>query len=155
VGIVERFLASQSQKAQQAERRINAQGSNTMTGLASRFFGSAIVYALLGMTLGLIMGMTGDHSQMPTHAHLMLLGWVSFALFGVVYHLFPSAAANRLAPVQCWVAEISLIVLIVGLFLLFSGQSSADPVAAIGATGLLASMILFAIIAWPVVRGAK
>ena len=60
-----------------------------MTQLASRFFGSAIIYAVLGMTLGLVMGMTQDHSQMPTHAHLMLLGWVSFAIFGVFYQMFP------------------------------------------------------------------
>jgi cbb3-type cytochrome oxidase subunit 1 len=125
-----------------------------MTQLASRFFGSAIIYAVLGMTLGLVMGMTQDHSQMPTHAHLMLLGWVSFAIFGVFYQMFPSAAANRLANVHFWLSQASLIVLLIGLFLIFSGQSSADPIAAIGSTGLLASMILFAVIAWPVVKSA-
>lgn len=123
-----------------------------MTQLASRFFGSAIIYAVLGMTLGLVMGMTQDHSQMPTHAHLMLLGWVSFAIFGVFYQMFPSAAANRLANVHFWLAQASLIVMLIGLFLIFSGQRSADPVAAIGSTGLLASMILFAVIAWPLVK---
>lgn len=125
-----------------------------MTRLAGRFFGSAIIYAVLGMTLGLVMGMTQDHTQMPTHAHLMLLGWVSFAIFGIFYQMFPSAAANRLADVHFWLAQVSLIVLIVGLFLIFSGHASADPIAAIGSTGMLASMILFGVIAWPVVKGA-
>ena len=80
-----------------------------MTQLASRFFGSAIIYAVLGMSLGLVMGITQDHSQMPTHAHLMLLGWVSFAIFGVFYQMFPAAAANRLAQVHFWLAQSSLI----------------------------------------------
>ena len=66
-----------------------------MTQLASRFFGSAIIYAVLGMTLGLVMGMTQDHSQMPTHAHLMLLGWVSFAIFGVFLPNVPGRVPYR------------------------------------------------------------
>jgi heme/copper-type cytochrome/quinol oxidase subunit 1 len=99
--------------------------------------------------------MTRDHSQMPTHAHLMLLGWVSFAVFGVFYQMFPNAAANRLAQVHFWLAQASLVVLLIGLFLIFSGQPSADPIAAVGSIGMLASMILFGIIAWPVVKGAS
>jgi cbb3-type cytochrome oxidase subunit 1 len=125
-----------------------------MTGLASRFFASALFYAVLGMTLGLAMGMTHDHTQMPTHAHLLVVGWVSFAIWGFFYHTFPSAAANRLANMHFWLAEVSLIVLITGLFLLFNGQASAEPLAAIGSIGLLASTVVFAIVAWPLVRGA-
>lgn len=125
-----------------------------MTGVARRFFASAIVYAILGMALGLIMGMTQDHSQMPTHAHLLLVGWATFALFGLFYHAFPGAAANKLAHVHFWLAEVSLIVLIIGLYLIFNGYSGADPIAAIASIGLLASMILFGFIAWPVLKDA-
>ena len=50
-----------------------------MTGLAARYFGSAIVYAILGMILGLVMGITHDHTQMPTHAHILVVGWVAIA----------------------------------------------------------------------------
>jgi len=124
-----------------------------MTGLAARFFGSAIAYAVLGMVLGLIMGITKDHAQMPTHAHLLVIGWVSFALFGFFYHLFPGAAASRLAHVHFWLAQASFVTLIVGLFLIFSGHENADPIAAVSSVGLLLSTILFAAIAWPVVRG--
>jgi heme/copper-type cytochrome/quinol oxidase subunit 1 len=126
-----------------------------MTGLAARFFGSAIIYAVLGMLLGLVMGMTHDHSQMPTHAHLLVVGWASFALFGVFYHLFPSAAEHRLAVAHFWLAQISFISLITGLFLLFSGQPSAEPVAALSSVGLLASMVLFGVIAYPIVGGKR
>jgi cbb3-type cytochrome oxidase subunit 1 len=125
-----------------------------MTGVARRFFASAIIYAILGMTLGLIMGMTQDHSQMPTHAHLLLIGWATFALFGLFYHAFPSAAANALARVHFWLAEVSLVVLVIGLYLIFSGNPGADPVAAVASIGLLASMILFGFIAWPVLKSA-
>jgi cbb3-type cytochrome oxidase subunit 1 len=122
-----------------------------MSGLAARFFGSAVVYAVLGMLLGLVMGITKDHSQMPTHAHILVIGWVSFAIFGFFYHLFPQAAANRLAPAHFWLAQVSFVLLIVALFLLLSGNTAIDPIAAVGSTGYLMSMILFAAIAVPVV----
>ena len=124
-----------------------------MTGNAGRFFASALIYAVLGMMLGLFMGMTQDHSQMPTHAHFVLIGWVTFALYGFFYHAFPSAAVNRLANAHFWMAEISLIVLLAGLFAIFGGKPDlGEPFAAIGSIGILLSMILFAFIAWPIVR---
>jgi hypothetical protein len=123
----------------------------TMTGLSARFFGSALVYAILGMALGLHMGMSHDHTQMPTHAHIMLVGWVSFALIGFFYHLFPATANGWLPRLHFWLAEASFLVLTAGLLLIFAGNAKADPIAGIGSIGLLASMILFAIIAWPVV----
>lgn len=126
-----------------------------MTGLAARFFGTAIVYAILGMMLGLVMGMSKDHTQMPTPAHLLVIGWVSFALFGFFYHLFPERAASHLATVQFWLAQVSFVTLIVALYLLFGGATSADPLAAAGSVGILAAMVLFGIIALPVLRSGR
>jgi cbb3-type cytochrome oxidase subunit 1 len=124
-----------------------------MPGNAGRFFASALIYAVLGMMLGLFMGMTQDHSQMPTHAHFVLIGWVTFAIYGFFYHAFPSAAVNRLANAHFWMAEISLVVLLAGLFAIFGGKPDlGEPFAAIGSIGILLSMILFAFIAWPIVR---
>jgi cbb3-type cytochrome oxidase subunit 1 len=123
-----------------------------MKGLAARFFATAVVYSLLAMTLGLVMGMTQDHTQMPTHAHLALIGWVSFALYGVFYHLFPDAAARPLAVTQFWFAQAGFVVLIVGLFLIFRGVEAAEPLAAIGSLGILISAVLFAVVALPTLR---
>ncbi len=126
-----------------------------MTGLASRFFASAIIYGVLGMALGLFMGMTEDHAQMPTHAHVMLIGWVSFAIYAFFYHTFPSAAASRLAPVHFWLAQAGFLTLITGLFMIFGGRPSAGPIAGIGSMAFLASMILFGVIAWPTMMGKR
>src|SRR6267142_3406575 len=125
-----------------------------MKGLSARFFGSALVYAILGMVLGNVMGASDDHSQMPTHAHLMLIGWVSFAIFGFFYHLFPERGATLLARLHFWLAQASYIVLVVALYLIFSGQPDiGEPIAAAGAVGSLLAMLLFAVVALPVVRG--
>ena len=127
-----------------------------MKGLSARFFGSALVYAILGATLGNVMGASGDHSQMPTHAHLMLIGWVSFAIFGFFYHLFAERAATLLARLHFWPAQATYIALVIALYLIFSGQPDAgEPIAAAASIGYLLSMVLFALVALPVVKGAR
>ncbi len=127
-----------------------------MTGLSARFFGTAVIYAILGMSLGLFMGITHDHTQMPTHAHLLVVGWVSFALYGFFYHLFPKAAARALALAHFWLAQVSFVALVIGLFLLFNGHAQAEPIAAVASIGLLLSAIVFAVVAFPFLssRGA-
>ena len=53
-----------------------------MRGIARGFFASAVVYGLLGMLLGLDMAIRHDHVELPTHAHIMVVGWLTFAIFG-------------------------------------------------------------------------
>jgi heme/copper-type cytochrome/quinol oxidase subunit 1 len=127
-----------------------------MRGVSAWFFGSAVVYGILGMLLGNVMGVTQDHSQLVTHAHMLLIGWVSFALFGFFYHLFPARAASVLARMHFGLAQLSYLVLILGLFLIFSGNTTpGEPIAGVSSMAYLLSMILFAIVALPVVRGGR
>lgn len=122
-----------------------------MKGLPAAFFASAILYAVLGLVLGNVMAASGDHSQMVTHAHVMLIGWVSFAIFGLFYHLFAERSVTLLARVHAWLAQVSFIALVVGLFAIYAGQESAgSPIAAVGSIAYLASMVAFAAVALPV-----
>ena len=115
-----------------------------MTGLAARYFGSALLYGVLGMALGLVMGLTQDHGQMPTHAHIMVIGWVSFAIFGMFYSTYGSAVPKLIAQVHMWLAQISFAVLVIGLYLIYSGKTQFDPLAAIGSTAYAVSFLIFA-----------
>ena len=105
------------------------------------------------MVLGNGMGARGDHSQMPTHAHLMLVDWVSFAIFGFFFHPFPERGDTLLARLHFWLAQASYIVFVIALYLIFSGQPDiGEPIAGGASIGLLLSMVLFALL---VVRGAR
>ena len=118
-----------------------------MQGTARLFFTLAVVYAICGMLLGLYMGISGNLLEMPTHAHIMLAGWVSSAIFAFFYLQFPAINASRIATVHFWLQTISAIVMIGSLFILYGGETgneSAEPGAAIGAMGYLAGMLLFA-----------
>jgi len=122
-----------------------------MQRVARNFFTLAIIFALCGMALGIHMGMSGDHSQMPTHAHIMLAGWVTSAIFAFFYHLFPSAGDRALATVHFWLTAVSVIGLVVSLYFLMAGNESMEPVLGIASIGFLLGMLLFAFIALPVI----
>ena len=117
-------------------------GSRQM--LAEKFIKSAVVYLIIGLALGIYMGISKDHSQMPAHAHLNLLGWVTMGLMGIVYKVWPQAAAVKLATLTYWLAHISVIGMTVGLILLFSGHTQYEFIAVISAIVVIVNIILFA-----------
>ncbi|MDP6829685.1 MAG: hypothetical protein QF512_01845 [Alphaproteobacteria bacterium] len=115
-----------------------------MSNLSGWCFRLAVLYALFGMVMGEAMAMSGDHGQMPVHAHINVLGWVSLALFGVFYKLWPAAAVGRLPLAQFVLFNIGIIVQAVSVSIILSGNEAAGPFAGIGSAFLIISMALFA-----------
>ena len=66
-----------------------------MANIDRWFLRVAVIYALVAMLLGIEMGISEDHSQMPTHAHLNLVGWVSMAIYALVYRQWPGGRAEQ------------------------------------------------------------
>ena len=63
--------------------------------ISSLFFKGAVLWFVAGTSVGMQMGLSGNHNFIDAHAHLNLLGWVSSALFGCFYALHPAVAAKR------------------------------------------------------------
>jgi hypothetical protein len=97
------------------------------------FLRIAVIYALVAMVLGIVMGMTQDHSQMPTHAHLNLVGWASMALYALVYRQYPAAGQSRLALAHFYIANVGAALLCVGVYGLMAGMPAFEPVTTAGA----------------------
>lgn len=116
---------------------------------SSLSFFTAVIVGLVGMSWGIYMAISQDHSTMPAHAHLNLLGWVSLFLFGIFYRLHPPLDTTRIALWQVCVWVIGTISLTVGVTMLHSGRSAGEPFAGVGAIVLLADMMLFG---WLVLR---
>jgi cbb3-type cytochrome oxidase subunit 1 len=115
----------------------------------SLFLRIAVLYAVAGMALGIFMAASQDHSQMPTHAHINLLGWVSMALYAVVYRLWSEAGGSALARWHFWLANLGMLVLTIGVGGIMAGKGEDfEFVATIGALLSLAAMLLFAVIVW-------
>jgi len=118
-----------------------------MQGTARLFFTLAVIYAICGMLLGIHMAMSHNHLQMPTHAHTMVAGWVSSAIFAFYYHLNPGDNRSGISRVHFVLQAVSGIVLVVSLFFLLQNNEAIEPVTAIASIGYLLGMILFAWIA--------
>ncbi len=118
----------------------------------TRFFRTAVLYALLGMAGGIYMAASHDHSLMPAHAHWLLLGWVLMFLYGVFYKLFP-AAQGALAAWHWWIANIGLIVMVAGIVLIYTGTPARGEILA--STGALINISGMALFAFNVFRGAR
>ena len=122
-----------------------------MKGAARQFFILALCYAVAGMVLGIYMAASHDHTEMPTHAHVMVAGWLMSSVFAFFYHLFPAARESRLAQVHFWLTAVSGIGLLVGLFFLLAGNAAIEPVVAVSSMAFYAAMLLFVIIALPAI----
>lgn len=125
-----------------------------MKGAARQFFILALCYAVAGMVLGIYMAASHDHGQMPTHAHIMVAGWLMSSVFAFFYHLFPEVGARGLARAHFWIQGLSGIVLVVSLFFLLRGNGQVEPITALASVGFLIGMLVFIWNAMPVLKAA-
>jgi hypothetical protein len=109
-------------------------------------FRAAVLFAIAGMGMGIAMAIGQDHSVMPAHAHLNLLGWVSLFLFGIYYRLHPGADVSRLALAHVGIWCVGTVALAIAVAAIHLGHTAAEPVAAIGSLVLLGDMLLFAVL---------
>lgn len=77
------------------------------------FFTTAALAALVGMVWGTFMGISGDHSMSPAHAHLNLLGWVTLSIMGAVYALPGMRFNTTLAWVNYGLSTIGAVLMAV------------------------------------------
>lgn len=125
-----------------------------MKGAARLFFGLAIIYAVIGMALGIHMASSHTYTQAPVHAHIMVAGWLMSSVFAIFYHLFPAIGQKTMATVHFAVQAVSGIVLLVSLFFVLGGNTSLEPITGIASFGFLAGMLIFAWNALPVLKSA-
>jgi hypothetical protein len=118
-----------------------------MSWISNRFMQLAVLAALCGMTMGVIMGATKHFELTAAHAHLNLLGWVSMMIYGLFYRTYPTAARGWLATTHFWVAVTGVVVTIPSLALMLTGNHpKAEIGVSIGSILVLTSMVLFAAI---------
>ncbi len=103
-----------------------------------------LIWLIIGMLLGEHMGRSGDHAQMPTHAHMMLLGGVLPILWAMLYRVF-QLGSGLLAWVQLGLHHIAVLVMIPSLYLMY-GQlaepATVGPLLGIGAVLAIVSAVL-------------
>jgi hypothetical protein len=117
-----------------------------MTRISDRFLQLGVLFALLGMGLGVWMGKTEDLTLAPVHAHINLLGWVSMLLYGLLYRAIPRAAVGVLPTIHFWLSLASLLLLIPTLAGFLLGNKGMVAPLAVASIGVWLSMVLFTVI---------
>ena len=125
--------------------------------LAYRFFVVGIIFAIVGMCVGIWMGLSGPENFIyaPVHAHINLVGWATHFLFGLYYRGEPEAARGALPQVHFWVAVIGAILLVIGVIGAVMPNPTLDLVVIPGSILTLLSMVIFLIVVAGRWRNAK
>ncbi|MDF2724736.1 MAG: hypothetical protein K0Q59_4411 [Paenibacillus sp.] len=113
--------------------------------MAIRFLKIAAVYLSIGVLLGMTMGIIHDFSLTSVHAHINLLGWVSMAIFGLIYHFYPLAAETKLAKTHFWLHNIGVPVMQGSIALQLTVSEAFLPVTIVSSLLVVIGVILFTI----------
>lgn len=100
-----------------------------------------IVYLIVGMVLGIVMGMRQDFQLAPVHAHLNLVGFVSHSVFGLVHRVWPGLRTGAIANVQFWLFVLGTPLFVVGIAISILG--GMIWLAVIGSILVLLGALLF------------
>src|SRR4051812_15964534 len=119
-----------------------------MKSISGWFFRMAVLYLIAGVSLGIFMAASKDHSMFPVHAHLNLLGWVTMSLFACFYKAWPAAAESKLAKAHFWLYVPAHFVQMISLAALYRGMESIEPL--LGAVSSLVGLAIlcFAFVVW-------
>jgi hypothetical protein len=119
--------------------------------LSNTFLRVAVVFSLIGVGMGYVMGATQNFAGAPVHAHINLLGWVSMFLYGLFYRATPEAAIGWLPKVHLGLAVSGFLIFMPSLAveILMHGSplmALAGPGLIVGPTLVLLGFTLFAVI---------
>lgn len=105
----------------------------------------AAVYLLIGLSVGMYMGISGQYAYISAHSHMSLAGWTTMALAGLAYLALPGCERNRLAAAHFWLHNVGLPVMLGGLMFKAAGKEAAEPFVALGSALVLVAMLVFTI----------
>jgi len=114
-----------------------------------KFVMTSLVYAILGLLLGLYMAASKNHGELVTHAHIMLIGFVVSFIYALIYKLWLSGPVTRLGMAQYYIHHVGSLGLFVGLFLLYGGilpLEKLDPFLASFSILVFIGMLLMTVI---------
>jgi hypothetical protein len=110
-------------------------GEGMMLEIDRAYVATALLWAVVGMVLGLYMGIAEDNKLLTVHVAMMTSGFVMLALYGMVYRLWPALKKSPLALAQFWITVVGVAALIIGsYFLVITGSV---PLAAIGSVAMI------------------
>src|SRR5690625_954261 len=104
----------------------------------------SVVYFLIGIAFGLYMSMFHIFNLATVHVHMNLLGWMSLAIAGIFYHLYPNLAKTAPAKIHFWLHNIGLPIMMICIALAILGAGGMFfPLATIGGVMTVVGIFFF------------
>jgi predicted transporter len=110
-----------------------------------KFAITGLIYASLGMILGIYMAATHNHSQRVTHAHIMLLGFVVTFVYAVCHKLWLNNTNPNLARIQFYCHQLGSLTLLSGLYFLYGTivpPAKLEPLLSVGSLATLLALLI-------------
>lgn len=113
----------------------------------------ALSYAAAGMGLGIFMAVSKNHGQLVTHAHILLVGFVTSLIYAVIHKLWLPAPPRMLATVQFILHQAGCLAMFSGLLLLFGSVATEEQLSPLLGSAAIAvilgmlSMLLMVVMA--------
>jgi len=85
--------------------------------MGPRWIKVAAIYFIIGISLGIFMSSTLQLNWASAHAHINLAGWVSVAIMGLIYSVYPAAGNNSLGRWHFWLYNIGLPFFLLSTFM--------------------------------------
>lgn len=120
--------------------------------LDRRFLVWALSFAAVGLALGIYMGASGNHGELVTHAHILLIGFVLSFVYGIIHRLWLESPGRVVANAQFYVHQAAAVAISVGLFLLYGGIMSESKLAPLMAAASVSVLLGMALMIYMVVR---
>ncbi len=132
-----------------------------MEWFVKAFLKASIAWLAAGVTLGVAMAVYPQFIiYRPAHVHMNLLGFVTMMIYGVAYHVIPRFTGHQLhsrrtAYAQWWLANVGLLLMVIGFCLVPHGFPAARY--ALGTGGVLAALGAYCFVynIWLTIDGNK
>lgn len=106
----------------------------------------ALVLLIVGELLGFYMGMMNDTKWRGVHIVIVLVGFVTLAIFGALFRLWPAMKQGALATAQFWLMAVGVIGAIIGS--IQQVQSGSVVVLASSSAVMIVATLLLAWLFW-------
>lgn len=118
----------------------------TAAAVARRFMRLSVLFGLIGIGMGIYMGISEDFALRPVHVHVNLLGWVSCALFALVYRAVPRMADDSLTGWHLAFAAGGMVAMVFAFPLHLYGFEWTDPIVSVAFLANAIGMVLFTVL---------
>lgn len=81
--------------------------------MGSTFIKVSVVYFMIGILFGLYMSVFHIFNLATVHVHVNLLGWLSLAIVGILYNLYPHLSQTKAVHTHFWLHNIGLPIMMI------------------------------------------